>query len=266
MDLLLAIVLGIALCGLGAGLCRRQLARPMALLALAAAGVAQAAALAGPATRTLEATHTFAAYAADGFEVVPRHFPVDRVAAAGWQWPLPFVLLTLVWAGLLWRWSGSPRRPHPVLVPLLLAWSGTAAWLAMQKLAAPAAVVQPFGLDRFLFPACVAMAVLVAGRGDRFRPVLMQLCLGTAAARLPAALFSKLASDGHWGTGLDVHTITAFVNPIARIEVEVAAGSWQQQAWLIWGQHLFFLPGVYLLSLGGIAFGLFLYRTHPPGP
>ncbi len=261
MDLLLALVTAAGSIALGLGLCRARWAGPAALVALGAGVVALLAGVLQPGERTLVVTHTFAAYAPDGFDVVPRHFPVDEVRAPGWQWPLPFLGWTGVWAVVLLLRRQATGPVHPLL-PLLLGWTGTAAWLLMQKCAAPALVVQPFGLERFLLPASIALAVAVSLRGERLLAVLFVLSFATIGMRAPAATFSKLASDGHWGTGLDVHTITAFVDPLQRVEVEAAPGSLLQQGWLIWGQQLFFLPGIYLLSLTGIAFGLFLWRKH----
>lgn len=263
MDVILALVTGCASLALGLGMCRRVWAKQAALLAIAAAVLCTAAALLGPETRSLTVTHTFAAYEQGGFDIVPRHFPVDQVTAPGWQWPLPLLAWCVVFGLCLLRWSVRQAPMHPML-PLLLAWTGTAVWLGMQKLAAPAAVVQPFGLERFLLPACIALAVALSQRAERFLTLLFALCLCTLGARLPAAVFSKLASDGHWGTALDVHTITVFVDPFQRSEIETESGSTVQQAWLIWGQHLLILPGIYLCSLAGLAFALYLWRKHPP--
>jgi hypothetical protein len=265
MDVFLALCACGASLALGLGMCRRSWALPCALMAIAAAVCCVLGGVAVPGERTLTITHTFAAYGQGSFDVVARHFPVDEVRAPGWQWPLPLLGWCAVFAVWLLRWSRRAGSPHP-LVPLLLAWSGTAVWLGMQVLAAPAAVVQPFGLERYLLPGCIALAVALSMRAERFFPLLFLLSLGTFAARLPAAVFSKLASDRHWGTGLDVHTITAFVDPFQRTEVEVESGSAVQQAWLIWAQHLLILPGVYLCSLAGVALMLFVWRKHPSGP
>jgi hypothetical protein len=80
------------------------------------------------------------------------------------------------------------------------------------------------------------------------------------------ALFSKVASDRELGTSLDIHSIVTFLNPITTEgEVETVAGSFAQQGWLIWGQHLLFMPAFYLMSLSGIAIAAYLFRRHGPG-
>lgn len=261
MDLLLAFLLFAAWLAvpLGFALPAR---RPLAvLIALAVTAFALGAGWLGEPVRNLDVTHTFVAYQQRGFDREAHDFVVDRVTAAGWQWPLPFALWASLWSAVLWRLG---RRPvGGFLLPLLCAWSAAAAWLAMQKLAAPAATVQPFGIERFLWPCGLAGALLIASRGERLLPVLLRLAVLVGVLRLPLALFAKLASDGHWGTGLDIHTITVFLNPLQpELEVETTAGSAEQQGWLIWAQHLLFLPAFYLMSLLGIAVMAFLFRQH----
>ncbi len=253
--------------GLCAPAARRKIAMAtgavgVLLLVLGLLGTGAAPGADGRLVRTLEVTSTFAAYAEDGFEVTPRDFPVETVSAAPWAWTLPMAghaalaVLVLLAAGT--------RRPGPWLVPVVLGWSALAALLAAQKLAGPAAAVQPYGVDRVLFPMSLAMGVMAGRQCDRLAPMFFQLVVCLFAMRLPVALFSKLASDLHWGTSLDIHSITAFVNPLAEHEVETEPGSAQQQAWLIWAQHLGFVPAFYLMSVGGVAFVVQTYRVHGP--
>ncbi|HLQ37498.1 MAG TPA: hypothetical protein VK348_06840, partial [Planctomycetota bacterium] len=100
----------------------------------------------------------------------------------------------------------------------------------------------------------------------RFLPLLLRLCVGIVAMRLPIALLSKLASDRQLGTSLDIHTITVFLVPVTHQEMEVLPGSLEQQQWLVWAPHVLFFPAFYLMSLGGVAFAAFLFHRHPPGP
>lgn len=218
----------------------------------------------GSPVRTLQVTSTFAAYAEDGFEVTPRDFPIETVSAPAWAWTLPMAGYAAI--AMLVLLAAGARRPGPWLVPVALAWCALAALLGAQKLAGPAAAVQPYGVDRVLFPMSLAMGVMAGRQCDRLAPMFFQLVVCLFAMRLPVALFSKLASDLHWGTSLDIHTITAFVNPLAEHEVETEPGSVQQQAWLIWAQHLGFVPAFYLMSVGGVAFVVQTYRVHGPKP
>lgn len=267
MDILFALLHLAAYFALGIALAVPRSRGPLAVL-VAAVGVATLAfAVLGQGQRELEVLRYFPAYEEDGFEIVARAFSVDRTSAPGWQWGAVFAAFALLWAAVLWALRGVAQPRNAFLGPVLLAWSGAAVILLMQKTAAPAAVVQPVGLERALFPACLAAAILLGRLCTRFLHVLLYLCLMIFAARFPVALFSKLASDGHWGTALDVHTITAFVNPLAGLQVEAAPGSPEQQGWLIWSWHLMFVPSMYLMSLGGIAFAVFMFVKHPPpGP
>jgi len=253
--------------GLAVPAARRKVAAAVAavgalLVVLGALGVGSGPGPDGSPVRTLQVTSTFAAYAEDGFEITPRDFPVETVTAPAWAWTLPVAGLAALAAGLLLALRTRPVGPW--LLPVLLGWCSLAALLGAQKLAAPAGVVQPYGVDRVLFPASLAMGVLAARQTDRLAQLFFQLVVCLFALRLPVALFSKLASDLHWGTSLDVHTITAFVNPLADHEVETEPGSAQQQAWLIWAQHLGFVPAFYLMSVGGVAFVVHTFRVHGP--
>src|SRR5438105_12170765 len=96
MDVFLAFCAGGASLALGLGMCRRSWARPCALVAMVAALCCVVGSALLPGERTLTITHTFAAYAQGGFDVVARHFPVDEVRAPGWQWPLPLLAWTIV--------------------------------------------------------------------------------------------------------------------------------------------------------------------------
>ena len=84
-------------------------------------------------------------------------FPTGTVTAPAGQWAIPYAGFALLWILILWALRRRELK-NPWLLPLLLAWTSFAAWLGMQYLAAPAVVVQPVGLDRFLWPAGLALA------------------------------------------------------------------------------------------------------------
>src|SRR5262249_15651724 len=152
----------------------------------------------------------------------------------------------------------------PMVAALVFAWSATASWIAMQFAAAPAPIVQPFGLERFLWPAGLLLTLDLARGGGSFLRVLLMLSLGPFAQGLPAALFSKLASDHGWGTGLDVENVVKIVNPATRLQFQprLLPNSSEQQFWLIWAEHVFVYPGLYLLGFTGIAFASFMIQKH----
>ncbi|MBK8096730.1 MAG: hypothetical protein IPK26_06460 [Planctomycetes bacterium] len=257
METAVAIVHIVCYIALAAGLIAPRLGGlATAVLAVGAVLTAVGAAML-PANATLTVTHTYQGYEGHNLEVSPIHFPVETVTAPGWQWPLPFALFCAVWAAIL-LWRRSATTTGPFLLPLTMAWTAAATWLLMQKLAAPSAIVQPVGIDRFLFPAGVAMAVLIARSAGSLRRTLLMVCVGTVAARLPIAMFSKLASDRRWGTALDIHSITDIVNPLNQMQFDppLVIDDPRQQFWMIWAEHVFGFPAFYLMSLFGIAFGV----------
>ncbi|MDO8348987.1 MAG: hypothetical protein Q7T30_02035 [Planctomycetota bacterium] len=219
----------------------------------------------GPAERELTTIHNFAGYEGSSQEVTVVYFPTGTQKAPGWQWPVPFLGFAMLWIAVL-RALGERLPRSPWLLPMLFAWSATAAWLGMQYLAAPAATVQPVGLDRFLFPAGLALALLAAKSSKSLVSLLFLVSLTTVGARLPAALFSKAASDLQLGSCLDVSTVRDIVNPMTQMQFEprLVLGSAQQQFWLIWLEHLIIFPALYLMSLFGIAFGAYLIHKHGP--
>jgi len=237
-------------------------ARPAVAIGLAALGLAALiAALSSEDERSLTVTASFPAY--DNLYIVATPFPVDEVTAPGHIWGL----LTAAFAGLwaLWAWARRGRpTPGPFTLPLIMAWTSTALWLALEKSAAPAVLVQPAGLDRFLWPATLVAGLILADRCERVVHLILYLSLFIALGRLPIAVLSVLASNNHWGTTLDISSITLFANPMVQQPIEVATGSTDQHLWLIWLQHLVMMPGFYMMSIGGIAFATFLYLKHAP--
>jgi hypothetical protein len=263
MDLLLALLQQAGYVAIAIALARPSAGRAAAALLLVSALLGLAMGLASPAARELVTTHTFLAYEGQALEPQPVHFPTGTARAPGWQWPLPWAAFALLWAALLWRRRELPPPANAFLLPLLCAWTATAAWLGMQTLAAPAPLVQPFGLDRFLWPAGLALSLLLARTG-RMLVALLSLSPAIVAARLPAALFSKYASDRALGTCLDVSSIVDVVNPMTRAQFDprLVAGSAEQQFWLIWAEHVFVFPAFHLMSLGGVAFAALMYRKY----
>ena len=248
--------------GLAVPRCRRVAIA--ALLAAAAVGLATSL---GSEERTLTTVHTYAGYEGMQQEISMVSYPTGTVTAPGWQWAACFGAFALAWAATLGLLHDRPLR-SPMVAPLLFAWSATAAWLGMQATAAPAAVVQPVGLDRFLWPAGLASALMVCRRAKTFGGLFLQMGLAVSLARLPAALFSKFASDGQLGTTLDVSSVRDIVNPMTQMQFDprLQPGSPEQQFWLIWLEHVLFFPAVYMMSLFGIAFGLWLYHRHENDP
>ena len=95
------------------------------LLTLALANLA--AALTAPEQRQLTVSATFPAY--QELLIVPTAFPVEEVSAPGWFWALFAAGFAAAWA--LWAVT-SRRAVGPFVMPLILAWTGTALWLALQ--------------------------------------------------------------------------------------------------------------------------------------
>lgn len=267
MDVLTTCLHIAAYVALGLALANAQWRRGAAtILGLAAAG-ALAAGLLDAGERTLTTVHTYAGFAGAELEVSMVSFPTGTFTAPGWQWPLPFVAFAVVWIGVLLALGRRPLR-NPLLVPLLFAWTALATWLALQWCAAPELLVQPVGLDRFLWPAGLATALIAARTARTFAGLLLAVGVGVMLGRLPAAAFSKWASDAGAGTVLDTSQVLAIVNPMNQMQFEppLTSGSGPQQFWTIWLEHVIFFPAVYLMSLLGIAFGAWMFHRHGADP
>lgn len=261
LDFLLVSVQVLALLGIALATVYPQGRRPLAVFLLVLTVAAAIAALAAaPGPRSLTVTATFPAY--EELVIVPTAFPVEDVSAPGWMWAGLGALFAGAWA--LWAWLKRSRETAgPFTVPLILAWSSAALCLLMQKAAAPAALVQPVGLDRGLWPATLACGLILAARCERLIFMVLYLSLFIALGRLPIAIVAVLASNNGWGTSLDISSITLFANPVIQQPVEVQPGSTDQHVWLIWVQHLVMMPGIYMISIGGIAFAAFMFLKHP---
>ena len=265
MDIATSLLQLAAFVALGLGLALPTIRRPVLGIVGAAILLSIVHGVTGPTERTLETVHHYAGYEGAALEVSMRAFPTSTFTAPGWQWPLPFVGFGVLWAFVLGR-LGTRAPKNPLLLPLLFGWSATATWLAMQSFAAPSAVVQPAGIDRALWPAGLAMALLSARTARGLLQLVMLTSTAVIIARLPAALFSKFASDNRWGTSLDIHRVTEIVNPMTQMEVDppLAAGSGEQQFWLIWLEHVIIFPALHSMSLFGIALGVYMW--HKAGP
>lgn len=265
MDALIVCLHLAAYLALGLGLPLPRLRRPAILLLLAAGAAGVAHGLTGPAERTLETVHTYAGFEGASLEISMVAFPTGTVQAPGWQWPLPFAAFALFWAVYL-RLLGQRTPRAPLWTALGFAWSATAVWLGMQMLAAPSAVVHPVGIDRFLFPAGIALAIGAGRTCSGLLTLFVTISVGTIAARFPAALWSKYASDHQLGTSLDIHRVVDIVNPMTQLQFEprLAPGSPEQQFWLIWLEHVLVFPALYLMSLLGIAFCVHMFTKHGP--
>lgn len=258
LDFLLVAVQILGSLGIAVAIAYPRWRRRAAGLLLAMTVAAVAAALTAPEQRQLTVSATFPAY--EELLIVPTAFPVEEVTAPGWLW----ALLAAGFAGAWTLWAGISRKAAgPFITPLILAWTGTALWLALQKSAAPATLVQPAGIDRVLWPATLAAGLILAARCERLVHLILYLSLFVALGRLPVAILSVLASTNHWGSSLDISSITLFANPVIQAPIEVTPGSTEQHLWLIWIQHMVMMPGIYMMSIGGIAFAVHLYIKHP---
>ena len=265
MELLAAALQGACFLVAAAALCYAPLWRLAALLLLGTAIFCAYLGVTGPEERELVTQHTFVGY--EGIELEPSavHHATGTERAPGWQWPLPFLGVAVLWTVLLAaRRNRDPDgdEENPWLLPLLLGWTATACWIGMQKLAAPSELVHPFALERFLWPAGLALSLRIAAVTKKLLPLLLLLALGATLLRLPAAVFSKYASDQHLGTSLDISSITQLVHPIQRVQLEVTSGSSEQQFWLIWAEHVLAYPAFHCMSYFGFAFAIWLLHRQ----
>lgn len=265
MELLAAVLQGVCFLAAAAALCYAPFWRVAAILLVSTSLFCVYLGFAGPEERELVTEHTFVGY--QGIELEPSavHHPTGTERAKGWQWPLPFAGFAVLWTVLLMvrrNKDADGEEENPWFLPLLLGWTAIASWLLMEKLAAPSEVVQPFALERMLWPAGLALSLRLAAVTQKLFPLLLLLAVAATALRLPAALFSKYASDQHLGTSLDISSITELVHPIQRVQLQVERGSSEQQFWLIWAEHVFAYPAFHCMSYFGFAFAIWLMHRH----
>lgn len=250
----LAVVIGITAALMRPGLRAR---------AGAALGLTAAAALVGAiaglwsAPRTLEVSTEAPAYV--GNEISSKSFLIETASAPAWAFWLLIAAFCAGWALLLRRYQPvagvhPTGRLHPFWAPMLFAVSAVLTTLALEKLAAPAGLVQPFPIDRVLLPASAAAAFMLAGRCRSILLTLSWLTLFVTMTRLPVAAFATLATWNEWGTHLDVHSIIFFASPLTQRTVTIEQpGSTEQLGWLVWAPQLLVLPALTMLMASGVA-------------
>jgi hypothetical protein len=241
----------------------------LARILLGLGGLSLVLALLGPNPRSLAVGHSFAAF--DGPEIRSIRFPIEEVSAHGLLYGLVVLGFCAGWA--LWLRRAAPDGTadslhpgagvHPFWGPMTLCWSTLAVGLLLEKVAAPSGLVAPLAAERAILPPALAASVLLAWAHRRVLLVLAWLAVFVTFARIPLVVFGTLATHNGWGTSLDVHSITRFANPLAQSPVQVAAYSAEQLGWLIWAPNLLVMPGVYMLSLGGIGFAATMFVNHP---
>jgi len=267
MDLLISLSHVLAYLSLAFALAIPQVRRPAVAIMAAVAVLTGVMAIAGPSPRTLETVHTYAGFEGSAMEVSMVSFPTGSFTADGWQWAIPFAGFAGLWIIVLLLLKQQTVKSTWIL-PLLFAWTGLATWLGEQALAAPSMLVQPIGIDRFLWPAGLALCLVASKNAKSLIAVLIMIAAGITLGRLPAAFFSQYASHNALGTCLDISTIRDIVNPMTQMQFEprLEAGSGEQEFWLIWLEHVIFYPAVYLMSLFGIGFGTYMFHKHGDKP
>ena len=267
MDLLISLSHVLAFVTLAFALALPRFRRAGAALLAGIAVLTAASAFSDDSPRSLETVHTYAGFEGSAMEVSMVSFPTGTFTAGPYLWALPFAGFAALWIGILLSLRQRDVK-SPWVLPLLFAWTGLVLWLFEQYFAAPAMLVQPIGLDRFLWPAGLALCLVAAKQGKSLIAVLVTIAAGITLGRLPAAFFSEYASHNHLGTCLDIHTIRDIVNPMTQMQFEprLTIGSGEQEFWLIWLEHVIFYPAVYLMSLFGIGFGTYMFHKHADKP
>ena len=51
-----------------------------------------------------------------------------------------------------------------------------------------------------------------------------------------------------------------------QFDPKLEMGSPEQEFWLIWLEHIIFFPTIYLMSLFGIGFGVYMWHKHGDKP
>lgn len=257
--LALAVLLTIVL-----GLSRRSLR----LLALAIVGGAACAAFGYAAASqhdlaTLRVVDTFAAFLDN--DITQKEFLIEVVSAPGWQWPALLGGYLLLWTAILAALL-TRDKPPAITTALAFAWTSVATILGLEKCGAAEALVGWPAVEVCFGLASVLCAALYARIGLRKRVYFATMIVFGTVARVPAALFGTWATQNRLGTHFDEHKITFFANPWNQQAVEVAPGSYEQLAWLVWVPQLFVLPMVTFFMAGGIGFAVLMFVQHPPAP
>jgi hypothetical protein len=267
MDLLISLSHVLAYLCLAFAIAIPQFRRPAVAIMAAVAVLTGITAMTGDSPRTLETVHTYAGFEGSAMEVSMVSFPTGSFTADGWQWAMPFIGFVGLWIIVLLMLKERTVK-SPWILPMLFAWTGLATWLGEQVYAAPSMLVQPIGIDRYLWPAGLALCLVASKSAKSLIAVLVMIAAGITLGRLPAAFFSEFASHHALGTCLDISTIRDIVNPMTQMQFEprLEAGSDKQEYWLIWLEHVIFYPAVYLMSLFGIGFGTYMFHKHGHKP
>lgn len=267
MDLTISLSHVLAYLSLAFALAVPAFRRVGVLILAAVAALTVITALSGEGTRTLETVHNYAGFEGSAMEVSMVSFPTSTFTADTWKWCIPFAGFAMLWILTLLSLKDQEVK-SPWILPMLFAWTGLATWLGEQAYAAPSMLVQPIGIDRFLWPAGLSLCLIASRTAKSLLAVFIMIGAGITIGRLPAAFFSLYASNHALGTSLDIHAIVDIVNPMTQMQFEprLEAGSDEQKFWLIWLEHVIFYPAVYLLSLFGIGFGTYMFHKHGDKP
>ncbi len=225
---------------------------PGLLLLLGAVACAAIAVAEGSSPRSLDIVLQHPAFV--GNQVESKDFLIETTDAPGYAWGLASALFCLVLS--LTALAQLPARV-PQLWPFLLAFGGIALALALEKLAAPAAVVA-FRLHGACWLATIVAAVTLARSRPRLIAYAAVLLLVTTLIWLPAAVFGTLATHAQWGTSLDVHSVEFCAHRLARTPLTLQPGSTQQLWYLVWAPLLMVFPLVTWISAGGVGFLLMM--------
>ncbi|MEZ5962834.1 MAG: hypothetical protein R3F56_03205 [Planctomycetota bacterium] len=225
---------------------RRRL--PTVVLLAAAAFFAVQAIAEGGAQRRLEVVHEQAAYV--GNQVEQKRFLVEVTRAPAWQWAAAAAAFCLFLAAAA---RTRLAAANPFAWPVLLAWSGIALALLLEKLAAPPEV-GAYRLHGTVWLAAVAGAVLLARTRPTVAAFAATFLLLAIALWAPAGILATLATTRELGTSLDVHGIEFCAHPLGRTPLSLEPGSTQQLWYLVWTPLLVLFPLLTWLSAGGVGF------------
>ena len=198
---------------LAAPLCQPKVRTTFALL-LAAGGLALCvlAAMQAGGTTTLEIINPFF----DATQGRPVRHVVERVSAPAWQWPLAAAAFYLLPALVLWlRRDRAQTAPQPALYAAGLGITCLLARLALEKSAAPSAVVWGTGMGFASFLIAPFVGWYAAARSFSFAGLVGQVLVWHLLQRGVLVALAWWFLTGHHGTHLDVHTIEKVDLPLA---------------------------------------------------
>jgi hypothetical protein len=226
-----------------AGLWPRGRAGGVVLLALAAACLCLAG-VEGSEPRSLDVVYQHPAFV--GNQVETKDFTIEVTQAPGyghWLAGATFCAIALTRIPSAW----------PLVWAIAFAWLGTALALALEKLAAPPAVIA-LRLHGAAWLASILAAVAIARAFPRLLAYAAVLLLMINMIWLPSAVFGTLATQSAWGTSLDVHSIEFCAHRLAGTPLTLAPGSTEQLQHLLWLPLLVVFPLLSWFSAGGVGF------------